>query len=147
MRIFTDGPAVAYATSDSAGFDIPVSGDYYIRPGELVRMKTGLVIESPPGCWIGVLLRSSTPKRWGLMIPNGMGVIDEDYNGPDDEIQIQVVNFTRNPVSVPNGTVLAQGIIFPRIEHPIEMSKPAENWNKSRGGFGSTDDDERRRAA
>ena len=45
-------------------------------------MPTGLVIEAPPGCFIGVFARSSTPLKRGLMVANGVGIVDADYSGP-----------------------------------------------------------------
>ncbi len=47
------------------------------------------------------------------MVANGVGVIDPDYSGPDDEVMIQVLNFTRGDVHVARGDRLAQGIMLP----------------------------------
>jgi dUTP pyrophosphatase len=70
------------------------------------------------------------------MVANGVGVVDPDYSGPDDEVMIQLLNFTDSPVAVNRGDRLAQGIVLPapRITWN-EVSKPRE---VTRGGFGST---------
>jgi dUTP pyrophosphatase len=95
-----------------------------------------LVIAVPDGHFLGIFARSSTPLKRGLMVANGVGVIDADYCGPEDEIKIQVLNFTDAPVKVARGDRLAQGIVLPcpRVEwnEVEEMSVP------TRGGFGST---------
>ena len=67
---------------------------------------------------------------------NGVGVVDPDYSGPDDEILIQVLNVTDGDVQVRRGDRLAQGMILPA---------PRVTWNEvseirpvARGGFGAT---------
>jgi dUTP pyrophosphatase len=96
----------------------------------------GLVIAVPNGYFLGVFARSSTPLKRGLMVANGVGVVDADYCGPDDEIKVQVLNITDQPVVVKKGERIAQGIVLPapevRWEEVDEMSTP------TRGGFGST---------
>lgn len=80
--------------------------------------------------------RSSLPRKKGLMVPNGVGVIDQDYRGPDDEIHVQVYNFTDRPVQVERGERLAQGI-FVRIAQ-VAWQEVEKIEADSRGGFGST---------
>jgi dUTP pyrophosphatase len=70
------------------------------------------------------------------MVANGVGVIDADYCGPDDEIKIQVLNITDAPVKVTRGDRLAQGIVLPCPA--IEWEEVAEMTVPTRGGFGST---------
>jgi len=82
-----------------------------------------------------VTLRSSTPRRKGLLVPHGVGIIDQDYCGEGDEIMLQVYNFLDEAVTVQRGERIAQGIFVPIMQ---------VNWNevdevgKGRGGFGST---------
>ena len=47
------------------------------------------------------------------MVANGVGVIDQDYCGPADEVKIQVLNFTAAPVQVARGDRIAQGLFIP----------------------------------
>ena len=98
-------------------------------------MPTGLVIEVPAGHFLGVFARSSTPIKRGLMVANGVGVVDADYCGPADEIKIEVLNFTSRPVTVRRGDRLAQGVIIPFVRARWQEHAPA---GASRGGFGST---------
>ena len=81
-------------------------------------MPTGLVIEVPAGIFLGIFARSSTPLKRGLMVANGVGVVDSDYCGPTDEIKMPVLNFTAAPVTVAKGDRIAQGILLPspRVE-------------------------------
>ena len=124
------------ATSGAAGFDLAASVDMEIPPRSIRLVGTGLVIAVPEGHFLGIFARSSTPLKRGLMVANGVGVIDADYCGPADEIKIQLLNVTDAPVTVSRGDRLAQGVVLPcpRVEweEVEEMAKP------TRGGFGST---------
>jgi len=99
-------------------------------------VPTGLVIEVPRGHFLGVFARSSTPLKRGLMVANGVGIVDADYCGPVDEIKIEVVNFTASPVEVRRGDRLAQGVILAYAR--AEWQEQATPERTTRGGFGST---------
>jgi dUTP pyrophosphatase len=126
----------ATATAGAAGFDLAAAADVEVPPRAIRLVGTGLVIEVPNGWFLGIFARSSTPLKRGLMVANGVGVIDADYCGPADEIKIQVLNITDAPVMVRRGDRLAQGIVLqaPRVE----WNKVAEVTSATRGGFGST---------
>ena len=70
------------------------------------------------------------------MVANGVGVIDPDYCGPEDEIKVAVMNFTDAAVTVRRGDRLAQGIFLtaPRVM----WDEAGELRDQSRGGFGAT---------
>src|SRR5215213_5807389 len=91
------------ATGRSAGFDLAASVDIEIPAHSIRLVGTGLVIAVPDGYFLGIFARSSTPLKRGLMVANGVGVIDADYCGPADEIKIQVINVTDAPVKVTRG--------------------------------------------
>jgi len=140
VRIHRLDPAVAlpkYETGGAAGFDLAAREDTVIPAGAVALVPTGLVIEVPRGHFLGIFARSSTPLKRGLMVANGVGVIDEDYCGPADEIKIQVLNFTQAPVTVARGDRIAQGLLLPvtRAEWD-ETGAPLRS--DSRGGFGAT---------
>jgi dUTP pyrophosphatase len=127
----------AYETPGAAGFDLASSVDMTIEPGQVALVPTGLVIEVPTGHLLGVFARSSTPLKRGLMVANGVGVVDSDYCGPADEIKIEVFNFTARPVIVRRGDRLAQGVILPFVR--AEWREEQETDRPTRGGFGATD--------
>lgn len=137
-RIRRLDPSVAlpsYQTAEAAGFDLAAREDVRVPPGEVRLVPTGLVIEVPHGCFLGIFARSSTPLKRGLMVANGVGVVDPDYAGPEDEVKVQVVNFTREEVLVRRGDRIAQGIVIPCVR--VAWSE-GETRETSRGGFGST---------
>lgn len=139
VRITRRDPAVtlpARETAGSAGFDLASSADLTIEPGQILLVPTGLVVRVPDGYFLGIFARSSTPYKRGLVVPNGVGIVDSDYCGPDDEIKVQVLNITKEPVHVRRGDRIAQGI-FLKFAAPEWDEGPVET-DRTRGGFGST---------
>ena len=134
-RLRSDVPLPEYKTAGSVAFDLALCEDATVNPGEIQLLPTGLVVCTPPGYMLMVVSRSSTSTRYGLQLSNSVGIIDQDYCGPQDEIKLQVRNFTDKPVTVPKGIRIAQAI-FVKVEK-AELEE-GELENTSRGGFGST---------
>lgn len=126
----------SYQTAGAAGFDLAASADLTIQPGQIALVPTGLVIAVPAGHFLGIFARSSTPLKRGLVVANGVGVLDSDYSGPTDELKIQLMNVTSAPVDVKRGDRLAQGVIMPFVR--ADFDEAAEASSPDRGGFGST---------
>ncbi len=121
----------------SAGYDIALCEDIHIEPGAVVLGPTGLKAYMQDDEVLKVYPRSSLPRKHGLTIPNNVGIIDADYYGnPDNDgaIYVQLHNFTDQPVSLPKGTRIAQGIFVKYLKADDD-----EVLNDKRnGGFGST---------
>ena len=129
-------PLPSYGTDEAAGFDLAAAHDVTVAARSIALVRTGLVIEVPSGHFLAIFARSSTPLKRGLMVANGVGVIDPDYCGPRDEVMIQLLNVTDTDVPVNRGDRLAQGIVLPapRVTwHEVETIRAA-----TRGGFGAT---------
>ena len=126
----------SYGTSEAAGFDLAANHDLVVAPRQIALVRTGLVIEVPSGYFLAIFARSSTPLKRGLIVSNGVGVIDPDYSGPNDEVMIQVMNVTDSDVNIHRGDRLAQGIILPAPR--VAWEEVSEIREVTRGGFGST---------
>lgn len=135
-RIDQTLPLPQYHTAGSVGFDFVARESVEIAPHTLGLVPGNVVIQTPKGYMLMVALRSSTPRKKNLIIPHGLGIIDQDYCGPDDEIKIQVYNVSNSPVVVERGERIAQGV-FVRADQ-FEFEEAAEISAPSRGGFGST---------
>jgi dUTP pyrophosphatase len=135
-RLHSSVALPAYGTAGSAAFDLAVSEEVGIAPGEVRLVPTGLVIEVPAGMFLAVFARSSTPLKRGLMVANGVGVVDSDYCGPTDELRIPVLNITDRPVQLVAGDRIAQGILLPSPR--VAWEEVSELNAVSRGGFGAT---------
>ena len=129
-------PLPTYGTDEAAGFDLAAAHDVHVPPGQITLVKTGLVIQVPTGYFLGIFARSSTPLKRGLMVANGVGIIDPDYSGPNDEVMVQVLNFTATEVGVTRGERLAQAIVLPSPR--VSWQEVTEIREVTRGGFGTT---------
>ena len=134
-RVHPRAQLPSYQTPGSVGFDLCIVEPARIAPGSIAVVGTGLVVATPPDWALLICLRSSTPKRFGVIQPHGVGVIDQDYRGPEDELRIQLLNYTAAEVVIPEGSRIAQGI-FVRVEQAVWHTHEASD--ASRGGFGST---------
>jgi dUTP pyrophosphatase len=135
-RLRPDVRLPAYETPGAAAFDLAAAESVTIAPGEVALVPTGLVVEVPAGWALGIFARSSTPLKRGLMVANGVGIVDSDYCGPTDEIKVAVLNVTAIPVKVSTGDRLAQGLLLPAPR--VEWDEVTELAATSRGGFGGT---------
>ena len=85
LRLKRLDPTVALpapATGGAAGFDLAAADDVEVPPRQIRLIGTGLVIGVPSGYFLGIFARSSTPLKRGLIVANGVGVVDADYCGP-----------------------------------------------------------------
>jgi len=136
-RIDKELPLPIYETAGSVGFDLLARETTVIEPGAIVLVPANLVVEVPEGYMLSLISRSSTPRKKGLLKPHSIGVIDQDYCGENDELKIQVYNFTKETTTVERGEKIAQGI-FVRVDK-FEWQEVDTMDNTDRGGFGSTD--------
>ena len=136
QRIDKNLPLPVYETSGSVGFDLLAREAMTIEPGRIELVPTNVIIEVPVGYMLVVASRSSTPRKKGLTPPHGFGIIDHDYCGPEDEVKIQVYNFSAAPVTIERGEKIAQGV-FVRVDK-FDWEEVDSIREESRGGFGST---------
>ncbi len=103
-------------------------GDY-----KLIPLGVGMIL--PEGYEAHVLPRSSTANKFGIIMANSMGVIDNSYSGDDDEWKFPAVAI-RN-TSVWKGDRIAQFRIV-KNQPEIEFEVVDHLNDVSRGGIGST---------
>jgi dUTP pyrophosphatase len=124
-----------YKTPLAASFDLTVIEDATVPPHGQCMLQTGLGFGIPEGHVMLIFSRSSTFMKFGVILANGVGTIDADYSGPDDELKIIVLNPGNEAVTIAAGSRVAQAMILPRPEITF-VEGPAGNIN--RGGFGTT---------
>lgn len=128
-------PLPTYATPGSVGFDVLCREDTEIAPRKQGLIPGNVIVCTPPGYMLMLTLRSSTPGRKGLLIPHGVGIIDQDYCGEGDELMVAVFNFRDEAVTVKRGERIAQGMFVPIMR---VRWQEVEDIGVGRGGFGST---------
>lgn len=136
-RIDSKLPLPEYQTEGSVAFDLYARRQVVIPPWTPTIIPANIIVEVPVGYFLMLASRSSTPKKKHLMIANSIGVIDQDYHGDEDEIGIQVINFSKDEVMVDKGERIAQALLvkIAKVEHFEEVKSIKKT---SRGGFGST---------
>ena len=135
-RIDKSLPLPEYKTKGAAAFDIYAREDMVIKPNSLARIPTNLIIKIPKDYVLIMAARSSTPKL-GLIVPHGIGIVDQDFCGDLDELLSQVYNITKKSVNIKRGDRIGQAM-FVKLGR-VSQWKERENMDKkSRGGFGST---------
>lgn len=134
-KLHDDAVIPQYQTIGSVGFDLHTVEDIDIRPRYTTLARTGLAIATPPGYMLALTPRSSTFKHWKCIMPNSIGVIDQDYSGDDDEIMVPLLNMGDLRVKIEKGSRIAQGIF---ISVARLSFTECDSMGESRGGFGST---------
>ena len=125
-----------YATPGSVGFDLITRVTTTVEPGASARIPSNVIVATPPGYMLLIAVRSSTPRRTGLRLTNAVGIVDQDYRGPADEIHVDVSNATDCPVTVQRGDRIAQAV-FVKVDQ-AEWDETSQADAPTRGGFGST---------
>ena len=134
-RLSSDVPVPEYKTAGAVAFDLVVSEGGILNPGESRLFPTGLIIEIPKGYTLVLAPRSSNAKKQ-IKFANGIGIIDQDYHGPTDQLFLALHNFGPTPYSVEKGERLGQGMFVPiAIADFIEVDGFDDAY---RGSFGST---------
>lgn len=115
--------------------DLRCGEDFQIVPHELNMIPLGVAMQLPEGYEAHVYPRSSTFKKWGIIMANSVGIIDESYAGENDEWWFPAYGIRR--VTIPKNTRIAQFRIF---EHQptVNLLTVDRLGNPDRGGFGST---------
>lgn len=136
QRVDPTLPLPTYATAGAVAFDVITRETTVVEPGAIALIPGNVIVKIPEGTMLLLAPRSSMPRKKGLMSPHGMGIIDQDFHGPKDELLVQVYNITKEPVTVERGERIAQGI-FVRIEK-AEWREVESHGAETRGGFGTT---------
>lgn len=125
------------ATSGSAGYDFFAPAAFTLRPGETVKIPTGIRVRMEEEWVLKCYPRSGLGFKYRLQLNNTVGIIDSDYYYSDNEGHIfsKITNDTNEgkTVEIPAGTGFMQGIF---VEYGITVDDEARGVRN--GGFGST---------
>lgn len=131
---------------NDAGFDLCAVEEVVIEPGETKIVKLGVGFDIPEGHMLQLCARSSISKK-GLIIVNGVGVIDEGYKG---EVAIALHNqFKMNPddpllrnrkIIIEKGERIAQVVLLPVVYPQLKQVDDLQDSERGTGGFGSTNE-------
>lgn len=131
-----EGMVPEYETKWAVWFDLRAIKDYTINPGEMVTVDTGVAIEIPEGYYLQIQSRSSTFRKHGLILVNGVWIIDNDYCGDSDTQMFQYMNFGKEPQLIERWTRIGQGVFVKCMKAEFEVVDSL--GNEARGGFWTT---------
>ena len=136
--ISKSGRIPEYATSGSAGFDLPAylpEGDFLLKAGGRALIPTGFFVELPPGYEAQVRARSGLSIKHGIGLVNGIGTVDPDYRG---EWQVPLINWSKDDYLIKDGERVAQVVINKFEQVDFEIVDEIDTTERGAGGFGHT---------
>lgn len=130
-KLHLDATPPQRATKGAGGYDLSPLMDRYIAPSEQVLIETGLAIALPAG-YTGIMTQRSSMRKRGLHVE---GLIDADYVG---EVFISARNEGSTGLWVEAGQRIAQLVVVPVYQEPVEAVEELVSTERGTGGFGST---------
>ena len=131
-------PLPAYATEASAGMDLRAALDapMVLQPGDAALIPSGLSIHiGDPALCAMILPRSGLGHRHGIVLGNGTGLIDADYQGP---LLISTWNRGREAFTIEPGDRIAQLVLAPIVRAQLKVVDTFAASDRGEGGFGHT---------
>lgn len=134
-----EGLGPHYATDGSVGLDLRACFEEEARsvpPGGRLKVPAGLAIEPlTPGVAGFVFSRSGLGAKHGLVVAQGVGVIDPDYRG---EIIVWLLNTGHEPRDIARGERIAQLVFLPVCLARLIPVDALGQTQRGSGGFGHT---------
>ena len=123
------------ATKCSAGYDFYSPIDICLKPGESVKIPTGIRCKIDDGYVLQIYPRSSLGFKYQMCLLNTVGIIDADYYNADNEghIIVGIINRGEKDLIINKGDRFVQGIFY-----KFYLAEEEENNIERHGGFGST---------
>ena len=124
-------------TKNSAGYDLAAAEDVEIPPKSLKLIPTGLKASMSKNEVLLIYARSSLGIKKGLILSNGVGVIDADYyDNPDNEghLMVALYNLNDHIVHIKKNERIAQGVFTSFLTTNDEHV----SFETRKGGFGSS---------
>ena len=137
-RYCGEWPLPAYATEASAGLDLRAALDepLALQPGDAALIPSGLAIHiADPRLCAVVLPRSGLGHKHGIVLGNGTGLIDADYQGP---LMISAWNRGQQAYVIEPGERIAQLVLLPIVRASLEVVDTFAQSARGAGGFGHT---------
>ena len=125
------------ATKLRAAYDLYSAAEVTIEAGQMGQIPTGVKAYFQNDEVLYLYSRSSFPIKYGLILPNSVGVIDADYynnSSNEGELFLLVYNITNYSVTVPQNERIAQAVF-------AKVLRSDDDWVNDeirKGGFGST---------
>lgn len=156
VRFVTPDAAALYAASSGAGLTPASAGaagldlraclsleqaEVTLAPGTRALVPTGIamepLLEGAEGLDVAgfIYSRSGLGAREGLVVAQGVGVVDADYRG---EILVMLLNTSAEPRTLRRGERMAQLVLHPVLRPRVRVVGTLGETARGAGGFGHT---------
>ena len=136
-KLYDDLKKPARATKGSAGYAFYAPFDITLKPGETIKIPTGIRCYMEENYVLKLYPRSGLGFKYRLQLNNTVGIIDSDYYYSDNEGHIfaKITNDSNEckVLKVEKGQGFMQGIF---VEYGITFDDDVQSIRN--GGFGST---------
>lgn len=137
IKYHTDISKLGFVGGVSDWVDLRAAEDVDLEFGESKLISLGISIKLPEGYEAHVLPRSSTFKRYGIVMTNSMGMIDNSYSGTNDVWHFPALCLDRKGSHIRKNDRIAQFRIVMK-QPAVEFDEVLFLDEKDRGGIGST---------
>jgi dUTP pyrophosphatase len=115
--------------------DLRAAEDVELKQGEQKLIRLGVAMSLPSQYEGHLLPRSSTLDKFGIVMGNSKGIVDESYRGNDDEWKFNALAVRDTKIA--KGDRIAQFRIVEKMPK-VNIVEVDELKAPNRGGFGST---------
>lgn len=115
--------------------DLRAAADYRLTCGEYKLISLGISMKLPRGYEAHVLPRSSTPSKFGIILANSQGIIDNSYSGDGDVWRFPAIAI--EDTIIHKGDRICQFRIVKKMPK-VKIVEVDRLGGKDRGGIGST---------
>ncbi len=127
-----------YASDGAAGLDLraALDGPLTLEPGAAELIPTGVALHLGRADRAAMILpRSGLGHKHGIVLGNGVGLIDSDYQGP---LYVSCWNRGSDPFTIEVGERIAQLVVVPVVQATFEVVEAFAETERGAGGFGSS---------
>ncbi len=116
-------------------YDLAAAESMKLEAGKYYMIPLGISIYLPDNYYAILLPRSSSFKKYGIIVANSMGIIDSNYRSLEDQWYLAV--YATKDTTIEANERIAQFSICNETKFIVNEEK---YWEApKRGGFGSTD--------
>ena len=124
-------------TKSAAGYDFYALYDYTLKPGEIMKVPTGIKVSMENDDVLFLIDRSSMGFKYNVRLTNQVGVIDADYynnEGNEGHMWIRIQNEGDKDYVVKKGEAMIQGVFLKYLKTDDDIESDIDR----NGGLGST---------
>lgn len=133
VKALTETAKIPYRAHEyDAGYDLFADDNFQIPSGEIEKIRTGIALGIPDG-YVGIIKDRSSVGSKGINVL--AGVIDSGYR---NEVIVVLRNNTSSAIQINIGDKIAQILILPCYQKPIEEVTNLNVTDRNLNGFGSS---------